>query len=53
MIKLSTDSRKLGSMPRIVRVMAGLAKSRDNEHNMNLYRYQQLGSKHYASIARG
>lgn len=40
-------------MLRIVRLMDGLAKDRDNEHNMNCYRYQQLGSKHYASIARG
>ena len=53
MIEFGTDSRKPSSMLRIVRVMAGLAKSRDNEHNMNCYLYQQLGSKHYASIARG
>lgn len=40
-------------MLRIIRVMDGLAKDRDNEHNMNGYPYQQLGYKHYASIARG
>lgn len=53
MIKLDADLRKPSSMLRIVRLMDGLAKDRDNEHNMNCYSYQQLGSKHYASIARG
>ena len=40
-------------MLRIVRVMDGLAKDRDNEHNMNYYPIKQPGYKHYASIARG
>ena len=53
MIELGTDSRKSSTMLRIIRVMDGLAKDRDNEHNMNCYPIKQPGYKHYASIARG